>query len=194
MFWRTSVLFVGYWYPCFGLLVASSLGFKVRVDHLAYMLHHLHAAESSDSPLMWTCWPLGDQNGSQTIPIQVLVNKHWWGSSPGPIIPLPQSVKRSTNWAMLARLIALMLEYGFRKHTKALTLILTFGLSIPYRLKYTKLFVLIFTLSPASVVIPLIFSYCSTFITNERPHWEPVQLETMMLNEWSGITNYPIKK
>ena len=141
-----------------------------------------------------TCWPFGDQYGSQAIPIQGLVNKHWWGSSPGSVMPLPHSMRRSTNWAMPARLLALMLEYGFRNHTKALTLILTFGLSIPYRLKYTKLFILISTLSPASVVIPLMFSYCSTFITKERPHCEPVHLEKMMLNERSCITNYPIKK
>ena len=30
-FWRTHVLFWGHWYPCFGFLVMSPLGFKVRV-------------------------------------------------------------------------------------------------------------------------------------------------------------------
>ena len=30
-FWRTWVLLWAYWYPCFGLLVMSPLGFKARV-------------------------------------------------------------------------------------------------------------------------------------------------------------------
>ena len=30
-FWRTHVLFWGHWYPCFGFLVTSPLGFKARV-------------------------------------------------------------------------------------------------------------------------------------------------------------------
>ena len=61
-FWRTSVLFVGpliplFWtsgnlYPWFGLLVTSALAFKARVDPLACVLHHLHATESSGSPLV----------------------------------------------------------------------------------------------------------------------------------------------
>ena len=42
---------------CFGLLVTSTLGFKVRVDPLVCVFHCLHA--SSDSHLVWhllTCW------------------------------------------------------------------------------------------------------------------------------------------
>ena len=31
VFWRTHVLFWGHWYPCFGFLVMSPLGFKARV-------------------------------------------------------------------------------------------------------------------------------------------------------------------
>ena len=30
-FWRTHVLFWDHWYPCFGILVTSPLGFKARV-------------------------------------------------------------------------------------------------------------------------------------------------------------------
>ena len=48
------------WCPCFGLLVTSALGFKA-----ACMLCHLHATESSDSPLVpqlltswWPAWQL----------------------------------------------------------------------------------------------------------------------------------------
>ena len=48
------------WYPCFGLLVTSALGFKVRVDPLAC---HLWVIEFSVSPLVqhlltfwWPAW------------------------------------------------------------------------------------------------------------------------------------------
>ena len=43
----------GYWYPCFGLLVTSALGFKTRVDSLACVLPRLCTTDSSDSPLVW---------------------------------------------------------------------------------------------------------------------------------------------
>ena len=33
-FWWTHVLFWGHWYPCFGFLVTSPLGFKARVGCL----------------------------------------------------------------------------------------------------------------------------------------------------------------
>ena len=33
IFWGTQFLLWGHWYPCFGLLVTSALGFKARVDH-----------------------------------------------------------------------------------------------------------------------------------------------------------------
>ena len=33
-FWRTSVLLCDHWYPCFGLLVTSTLAFKAKVDPL----------------------------------------------------------------------------------------------------------------------------------------------------------------
>ena len=42
----------GHWYPCFGLLVTSVLGFKPRVDTLACVLHYLHAMDSPDSSLV----------------------------------------------------------------------------------------------------------------------------------------------
>ena len=47
-----SLFLLGHWYPCFGLLVTSALGFKVRMDLLAYVIHWLYATESSDSPLV----------------------------------------------------------------------------------------------------------------------------------------------
>ena len=36
IFWRTHVLSWGYWYPCFGLVVISPLGFKARVGSLIH--------------------------------------------------------------------------------------------------------------------------------------------------------------
>ena len=44
-FWWTSIFLWGQWYPCFGLLVTSALGFKVRLDP-----HCSSALASSDSP------------------------------------------------------------------------------------------------------------------------------------------------
>ena len=41
-----------HWYPCFGLLVMFALGFKAKVDPLVCVLHHLHAMDSSVSPLV----------------------------------------------------------------------------------------------------------------------------------------------
>ena len=40
-FWRTHthVLFWGHWYPCFGFLVTSPLGFKARVGSALFALH-----------------------------------------------------------------------------------------------------------------------------------------------------------
>ena len=52
IFWRTTVLLWGHWYPVFGLLVISSLGFKAKVDPLACILHHMCAMKSLDSPLV----------------------------------------------------------------------------------------------------------------------------------------------
>ena len=57
----------GHWYPCFGLLVTSWLGFKARVGPLACMLCCLCFMDSSDSPLVNTCWLLGNQHDSWAI-------------------------------------------------------------------------------------------------------------------------------
>ena len=37
-FWRTHVLFWGHWYPCFGFMVTSSLGFKARVGSALFAI------------------------------------------------------------------------------------------------------------------------------------------------------------
>ena len=36
--WRTHVLFWGHWYPCFGFLVTSPLGFKARVGSALFTI------------------------------------------------------------------------------------------------------------------------------------------------------------
>ena len=41
----------GNWYPCFGLLVTSTMGFKARVVSLTCVFHCLHAVDSSDLPI-----------------------------------------------------------------------------------------------------------------------------------------------
>ena len=38
--WRTSSFLWGYWYPCFGLLLTSPLGFKAKVGSLIRFAHH----------------------------------------------------------------------------------------------------------------------------------------------------------
>ena len=47
-----------HWYPYFGLLVASPMSFRARVDPLACMFHHLHKTWSSKSHLQ-TSWRTG---------------------------------------------------------------------------------------------------------------------------------------
>ena len=71
----------GHWYPCFGLLVTSALGFKSQ-GGLACMLSCLRAIPQIH---LWcdTCWPLDGQHGSQATLTHVLaavrhIHKHWW--------------------------------------------------------------------------------------------------------------------
>ena len=71
-----------FWYPCFGLLVTSRLGFKARVGSLirtwqrrtCYTFHESH---------LWcnTCWPLDDQHGIWTDLSHIPPIRHWWGSN-----------------------------------------------------------------------------------------------------------------
>ena len=64
----------GNWYPCFGLLVTSALGFKVKVDPV--LASFVACVQRNPQIHLWcnTCWPLGSQHGSQVIPI----HKHRW--------------------------------------------------------------------------------------------------------------------
>ena len=54
----------GYWYPCFGLLVMSPLGFKARVGSLIRAWQR-HTPYTFPEMYLWcdTCWPLGSQYG-----------------------------------------------------------------------------------------------------------------------------------
>ena len=119
----------GHWYPCFGLLVTSPLGFKVRVGSALFKLSGgvcvtLHVPW--DSPLVQhlpTCWrPAWQPSHLFHIPA-----KHWCNSKPGAIMPpltvwdqahaLPpelswsvtshnvRSGRCSTDWAIPARLL-----------------------------------------------------------------------------------------
>ena len=86
--WRHKSFLWDHWYPCFGLLVTSPLGFKARVGslihtwwgHMCYMFPEIH---------LWcyTCWPLGSWYGSQAILFHILASRYWWGSKPRPIVP-----------------------------------------------------------------------------------------------------------
>ena len=52
-FWRTSVYFAGPLIPLFWIPGDIFPGFKARVDARACTPCHLHATDSSDSPLVW---------------------------------------------------------------------------------------------------------------------------------------------
>ena len=59
-FWRTSVLFWGYWYSWFGLPVMSALRVQATAHPLLRWISQIH---------LWcdTCWPLGNQHGRKVI-------------------------------------------------------------------------------------------------------------------------------
>ena len=69
IFWGRKSFLCGHWYPYFGLLVMSLLGFKGRVGsliwtwwrHVWYMFPEIH---------LWcdTCWPLDGQHSSRSLP------------------------------------------------------------------------------------------------------------------------------
>ena len=81
--------FWGHWYPYFGLLVMSPLGFKARVGSALFELSGgicvtLHVPW--DSPLVrhWSTswWPAWQLSRLFYIPA-----RHWWDSKPGAIMP-----------------------------------------------------------------------------------------------------------
>ena len=69
-FWRTHVLFWGRWYPCFGFLVTSPMGFKARVGSALFAIF----AEANvmyipqDSPLVLHLTTSWQPAHSQSLP------------------------------------------------------------------------------------------------------------------------------
>ena len=79
----------GHWYPCFGLLVMSPLGFKARVGSALFELSRgvcvtLHVPW--DSPLVWHL-PTSWQPAWQPSHLFHIPARHWWDSKPGAIMP-----------------------------------------------------------------------------------------------------------
>ena len=78
-FWRARVILWDHWYPCFGLLVMSALGFKARVDpSLACFIACVQWIPQIN---LWcnACWPPDGQHGSQAFLIHILVQE--WAMS-----------------------------------------------------------------------------------------------------------------
>ena len=75
-FWRTHVLFWGPWYPCFGFLVTSPLGFKARVGCLIRIAEANVMYVPRDPPLVLhlsTSWGPAHSRSCPHILLQ------WWG-------------------------------------------------------------------------------------------------------------------
>ena len=79
IFWRTLVLLWGHWYPCFGLLVTSVLGFKARASSF---INTWWKCMLPEIYLWCNTWrPLGSQHGSRSIVIptylQISIGGAW---------------------------------------------------------------------------------------------------------------------
>ena len=72
----------GYWYPCFGLLVMSPLGFKVRVESLIDTWPRRTFYTFPEIHLWCNTWqPLGGLYGSKVNLLHIPKTRHWWGSN-----------------------------------------------------------------------------------------------------------------
>ena len=101
----------GHWYPYFGLLVTSPLGFKARVGSPLFELSGGVRVTLHTFPeiYLWcnTCQPLGGQHGSQTVSSIYLQDI---GGTQNQKLSCRCSqceirqARRSTDWAILARL------------------------------------------------------------------------------------------
>ena len=68
------VLFWGHWYPCFGFLVTSPLGFKARVGSVLFAFAEVNVMYVPEIYLWcYTCQPLDGQHCSQSRHL------HWVG-------------------------------------------------------------------------------------------------------------------
>ena len=102
----------GHWYPCFGLLMTSSPGFKARVGSptRAWQRHTCYTH-------LWcnTCWPLSGQYGSQAVLSHIPASRHWWGWKLESImLPLPHSVRPGRCWLGLAWEVTILVGEGGR--------------------------------------------------------------------------------
>ena len=90
----------GHWYPCFGLLMTSALGFKARLCLFLVCFGHLcTTTDCWDSPLVrhlltsWLpAWLLSHFRSTYSY-LSIIR-----GSSPGSSVPLPHSVRQELNW------------------------------------------------------------------------------------------------
>ena len=79
----------GHWYPYFGLLVTSPLGFKARVGSALFELSRgicVTLCIPWDSPLVWhlrTSW----QPAWQLSHLFHISARHWWDLKPAAIMP-----------------------------------------------------------------------------------------------------------
>ena len=82
----------GHWYPCFGLLVTSAMGFKARMDPL----HAFVLVWSSDSPLVQNVLTVNRSAWRLSLFDQCTyrcIHKHWYrfgpyqGSNPRLFVP-----------------------------------------------------------------------------------------------------------
>ena len=99
IFLNTYLSARGHWYPCFGLLVMSALGFKVMVD-LACILSCLHATPQIH---LWcnTCRPLDGQYGGLSRSLHASAEVGRRGSNGGSFCHFwigPFGLKFKTFW------------------------------------------------------------------------------------------------
>ena len=68
----------GHWYPCFGPVVMSTLGFKARGDPL--LVCFLTCVQWIPQIHLWcdTCWPLYSQHGSQSHSLHAVAEVGCW--------------------------------------------------------------------------------------------------------------------
>ena len=78
----------GHWYPCFGLLVTSVLGFEVRMNPL--FLCSITCIKRVIQIHLWykTSWPLVASMEAEHFLIYALAHTSKWDLNPGSSIPL----------------------------------------------------------------------------------------------------------
>ena len=89
----------GYWYPSFGLLVMSPLGFKARVGSFIHTWQRCMCYVCPEIHLCCdTCQPLGSQHGSRADLFHVPDSRHCWSLKLGPIMPQTNALPTELCW------------------------------------------------------------------------------------------------